>query len=372
MTFRQADRLVRWHPTEEADSGKSAHGFFEKAQMPRPRDAVEDHAHDVEPRVERGKPVNDRGHAARHTGGIDYQDDRQPQPFRHFRGTAGLVIPVAAVEQPHHAFHDAHGAVMQATRERVAVVCARQHPAVEVSGLPAADHGVVARIDEVRADLERLNGHAAIPERGEQSEGQRGFADAAVRAGHDEAARRRRTSRLAFYGHVVFRVWARALTIRALVPGVGRRKREASAGVERVGPAGRVGVRGELLGPSVVGEESVNDLILARQTESFTRDFLQKEVVRLQPAATVLEIGIFAQQNADAIFELPLFLAQPQQVKEPAFAGHGGMDQQREERHDCGQPQTPPPPHQHPAQHADILAPATQTGNADTRQVVPV
>lgn len=106
----------------------------------------------------------------------------------HFRGTAGLVVPVATVEQPHHAFHDAYGAVVQAARERGAVVRARQHPAVEVSGLPAADRSVVAGIDEIRPDLERLNGHPAILERSEQSEGQRGFADTAVCAGHDEAA----------------------------------------------------------------------------------------------------------------------------------------------------------------------------------------
>ena len=177
--------------------------------MPRPRDAVEDHACDVEPRVERGKPVHDRGHAARHAGGIDHQDDRQPQPFRHFRGTAGLVVPVAAVEQPHHAFHDAHGAVVQTPRERGAVVRARQHPTVEISGLTAADRSVMAGIDEIRPDLERLNGHPAIPERSEQSEGQRGFADAAVRAGHDEAA----YPRLTFRGYSSLRTRSRACAV---------------------------------------------------------------------------------------------------------------------------------------------------------------
>lgn len=71
--------------------------------------------------------------------------------------------------------------------------------------MPVTDRGVVAGVDEIRPDLEGLNGHPAIPERGEQSEGQRGFADAAMRAGHDEAAHPRRTSRLAFFGHIVFR-----------------------------------------------------------------------------------------------------------------------------------------------------------------------
>src|SRR5262249_52232179 len=56
--------------------------------------------------------------------------------------------------------------------------------------------GVMAGVDEVGADLEGLHAQSAAAQGGQQSEGDRGLAGAAVRAGDDQAGRGHESARI--------------------------------------------------------------------------------------------------------------------------------------------------------------------------------
>jgi hypothetical protein len=69
-------------------------------------DAIEDHAGDLDIRIEGAVAVHDRGRRARHRCGVHDQQHGRVQQLRDVSGRSQLAAPRGAVEEPHDALHD--------------------------------------------------------------------------------------------------------------------------------------------------------------------------------------------------------------------------------------------------------------------------
>src|SRR5262249_18683376 len=100
------------------------------------------------------------------------------------RGVAGLGRPV---EQAHHALDHEHVCAMCCFGGKRCDPMLAADPRVEVAGGAPGGEGVVAGIDEVGADLGRGHARPTPAQRRHQPGGDRGLADARMRAGDDDA-----------------------------------------------------------------------------------------------------------------------------------------------------------------------------------------
>ena len=101
--------------------------------------------------------MNNGGGASRHSVRIDYEDQRQIEPFRHFGSATFIGFSVEAIVQAHDAFDDRHILFTHSTDKQLLIGLARQHPSIEIVGANAGSDFMEAGIDEVRPNLERLH-----------------------------------------------------------------------------------------------------------------------------------------------------------------------------------------------------------------------
>ena len=132
-------------------------------------DAVENHPGDPDCRIERRKPVQQRGDALALAARVDDQDHRRAEESGDVSGRAACVFVDAPVEQAHHALHHGDvGAGAPVPVQRADQVLADQD-GVEVAAGPAGGQRVVAGVDVVGTDLERRDGVAGAPQRTDQT-----------------------------------------------------------------------------------------------------------------------------------------------------------------------------------------------------------
>ena len=89
-------------------------------------------ADQTDARIEAAITENHGGGAARHRRGVDDQNNRQPQLFRHLRRAAFFCAAAPAVVKPHHALDDGDVFVLRVVLERATIVIFRQHPTVKI------------------------------------------------------------------------------------------------------------------------------------------------------------------------------------------------------------------------------------------------
>ena len=99
MPLRQGEPCIVRQAAEQLDAG-ALEGLLDHRQMPRARDAIEDHAGDAD--------IVTKARASRGDGGrrldlafhVEHQHDR---PAQHRRDIGRAAAPARAVEQAHHA-----------------------------------------------------------------------------------------------------------------------------------------------------------------------------------------------------------------------------------------------------------------------------
>ena len=143
-------------------------------------DAIDDNAGDIQAGVEVLKSHHRGGDGGGNRFAIYQQNDRTAELFSHRGGAAVVRVGTEAVIQPHHALNDRdirplHPFAKQRIEHRF-----REHKAVEVAGSDAADGGVPAGIEVVRADFAGLNPHTALLQQAEQTKRNGGFTTTAA------------------------------------------------------------------------------------------------------------------------------------------------------------------------------------------------
>ena len=93
-------------------------------------DAVEHDAGEIEVRIEALEAQHDRAGTPRHRPGVDDQDHRSAEPFRHLGGRTLVAHGAAAVEAAHDALDEGQVRVGSVTRDHIAHKLARAEPAV--------------------------------------------------------------------------------------------------------------------------------------------------------------------------------------------------------------------------------------------------
>ncbi|SOB59390.1 protein of unknown function [Pseudodesulfovibrio profundus] len=155
-------------------------------------DAVENDAGNGHVRVKGGISRDQCGCGSGHGAGINHEDDRQAEYLRHLgRGTC-VVSPGDAIEQAHDTFHHGHVAAGCVSIENIDIGGGIEHPSIEVvarhRGLSRTTrHGVVTRINEVGAALERLDMDASSGKRCHNPKRYGRLAAAAVCSRYDES-----------------------------------------------------------------------------------------------------------------------------------------------------------------------------------------
>jgi hypothetical protein len=138
--------------------------------MPVARDLVEDHAGDLDARIEARAAERHGGGRLRGSGHVDDEDHRPAEPRRNVgagAGAAGLALD--PVEQPHRAFRDdeinIRGRSRSIGREQRLV----HREAVEVEARRPGRGAVKSRIDVVRAAFRAPDPQPAPGERALQA-----------------------------------------------------------------------------------------------------------------------------------------------------------------------------------------------------------
>ena len=152
-------------------------------------DAVDEHARQTHGRIEIAIAERHRADAARGPGSVDDQQHRRRQELRDLGGAAAVAVVADAVVEAHHAFDDGDVGIRGGADEQITHPLRRHQPGVEVAARPTGGEGVMGRIDEVGADLVRLDDESATAQRDDEAERDRRLADAAVRAGDHDAGR---------------------------------------------------------------------------------------------------------------------------------------------------------------------------------------
>ena len=139
-------------------------------------DAVGDHGADPQLRIETLEAQHDGRGTPRLARRVDHEHHGRIEPLRDLGRRAVLARAVDAVEAAHHALdHDEVG-VDAVAGDGCAHRIATAHPPVEIVGRTPRDQRMEAGIDEVGADLERLDREPAPPEGLEQTERHGGLA----------------------------------------------------------------------------------------------------------------------------------------------------------------------------------------------------
>ena len=158
------------------------------------RGLVEDDAGDADPGLEGGEAVHDRGGRASHVADVEGQHDGGARQRRDVRGGGVAVAADPPVEEAHDALDDGdvaravRGGAVHEQRRDERLACEER---VEVAPRSAGREGVVARVDEVGADLEARHRQPARPERCHEARGDGRLAVAGPGGGHDEARQHR-------------------------------------------------------------------------------------------------------------------------------------------------------------------------------------
>ena len=188
MPFRQGNPFIAQHRPKNRQLDPLERRRNQR-EMPRARDAIENHAGDIDVVSISGTAKRDRGRGLGLAGDIEHQHDRPSQQRRQIgRGAgAGLSARRGAVEQSHHAFGNGnicfHRRGGRQRRDQV-----RTHrPAIEIITRATGRDLVECRIDIVRTAFERLHVVAATAKRAQQPERHGGLAGAGTRRGDDEA-----------------------------------------------------------------------------------------------------------------------------------------------------------------------------------------
>src|SRR6266550_1412932 len=124
--------IVEGDAAETLEAGQRFESLPEILQMACSSYAVEDHANQADIRVELAITENHGGGAARHRRGVDDQNNRQAQLFRHLRRATFLCAAAPAVVKPHHALDDGDVFALGVVLKRAAIVIFRQHPTVKI------------------------------------------------------------------------------------------------------------------------------------------------------------------------------------------------------------------------------------------------
>ncbi len=123
--------------------------------------------------------------AARHAGNIDHQQDGCAQQPCDLRRGAAVIVPVRAIEQPHHSFHHRDVGIPGCTCERLPQLLVAQHPGIEIAAGAARSPLVIAGIDVIRAALEGLHRQTTGTQGRDEPGGDRRLADVGRRSRDD-------------------------------------------------------------------------------------------------------------------------------------------------------------------------------------------
>ena len=146
------------------------------SRMRRAGDAIEHHADDLDVLPVAAEAVDQRRDRGTHAGDVDHQHHRQAEQGRDVGRDAGAVG--GAVEQAHDPFADQEIAALPALLEQTGQGLEAHRPRVDIVGRPAGGAAVEGRVDIVRPDLERADGHAAPAQGRQHAQRQRGLAGA--------------------------------------------------------------------------------------------------------------------------------------------------------------------------------------------------
>ncbi len=135
--------------------------------MPRARDAVENHARDIDVISISGASECDGGSRFRLAGDIEHQHHRPPQQRRQIGGRAGprLSSSRGAVEQSHHAFRNGNLRIHRCRRRKRCDQARTHRPAVQIIARVTDRDLVEGRINIVRSAFEGLHSEAATAKR---------------------------------------------------------------------------------------------------------------------------------------------------------------------------------------------------------------
>ena len=116
---------------------------------------VEDDTGQIDLRVIIAEPLGNRRSRGPHGLDIKHEDHRRLQQLRDFCRRADALTP--AIIESHDALYDRNISSLRLRRKKLRQGRARHKPAVEVMRRPAAGHRMIAGVDIIRADLERLH-----------------------------------------------------------------------------------------------------------------------------------------------------------------------------------------------------------------------
>ena len=188
MALRQRQRLLVEDGAERLGPAGRPDRLEHEAAVALAAGAVHDHAGDAQRGIEGLEAAHHRGGAPRLGPGVEDQHDGRAEPLRDLRRRPLVTRGLEAVEAAHDALDDDDVGARRVSRDALEDALAAAHPAVEVVRRAPAGARVEARVDEVGADLERLDREAAAAERLEQPERDRRLPDPGRHPRDDERA----------------------------------------------------------------------------------------------------------------------------------------------------------------------------------------
>src|SRR5579863_3560676 len=145
---------------------------------------IEDHACEMEARIEMAQTKQDGCSGIGHGPGVQYEDDGQIQEPGEIGGAAFALH--RAVEQSHNTFGDGYFNIRRPVCIQIPNVFIAHHIEVKVDAVAAGGGAVMNGIEEIGTAFEGLYRMTFAAECAQEAQRDGGFAGAAVRGGEEE------------------------------------------------------------------------------------------------------------------------------------------------------------------------------------------
>ena len=142
----------------EGGQGRRLQGVRQPGGMALRAAVVRDDPGEAEAPLELRKALDNGGKAPGHSVDIDDQEDRGAEPAGDLGCASLRRFRIGPVEEPHHPLDKGNVGIRRGSFEETADVVFPPHPAVEVVAGPPGGEAQIGRVEEVRPDLEGLDG----------------------------------------------------------------------------------------------------------------------------------------------------------------------------------------------------------------------
>ena len=153
--------------------------------LPRPAHPVQDDPRYAHVRIERAASQNEGARRPRHARHVQHEDDRRGRDLRYL-GRRRAALGIQPVVQAHGGLAHAHVGARRCPAHHGTYLVGLHEVAVKVAARPAGCHRMPARVDEVGALLEGLDGAPLPAQRAQQPQREDRLAAPAMgRGNHD-------------------------------------------------------------------------------------------------------------------------------------------------------------------------------------------